>query len=66
MTSEELKAIEGLTNEIKELNRNVNALTLLKYVEIRFMNSNLKPMDESIQRRIEEGKVLINAFKDKL
>ena len=64
MTAEELKAIEGLTNEIKELNRSVKALTLLKYAEIRCMNSDLKPTDHTIRRRVEEGKALINAIKD--
>ena len=66
MTAEELKAIENLTNEIKEFNKNAKTLTLLKYVEIRYINSDLRPNDNKIRSWAKEGEEFINSIKDEL
>jgi hypothetical protein len=63
MTEEELNVIKNLTNEIKEFRKCVKTLSLLKYAEIKAMNSNLKQTETLIKKHMEEGNTFIETIR---
>lgn len=66
MTAEELRAIENLTNEIKEFRKVLEIFASEKYAEVRFMGSSVKPSSISLRERILDGLTIIDEIKKTL
>ena len=66
MTAEELKSLETLTNEIRELNRILSISVAAKYAEIMKSGNTLKPSVGSVRSRILDGLALIKELKGKV
>jgi hypothetical protein len=62
MTPEELKAIENLTNEIKELRKVLTVFASAQYAEVRCMNADSKPSSGNVRVRMREGMALISEY----
>jgi len=60
MTPEELKAIENLTSEIKELRKVLTVFASAQYAEVRCMNTDSKPSSGNVRLRMQEGLALIS------
>ena len=63
MTAEELKLLETLANEIKELNRILTISVADKYAEIVTSGNPLKPSATSIRGRVIDGLALVKELK---
>ena len=66
MTAEELKLLETLANEIKELNRILTISVAAKYAEIMKSGNTLKPSVGSVRGRILDGLALVKELKGKV
>ena len=66
MTPEELKAIENLTNEIKELRKVLTVFASAQYAEVRCMNTDSKPSSTNVRLRMHEGLSAINEYLKEL
>ena len=66
MTAEELKLLETLTNEIKELNRILMISVAVKYAEIVNSGNPLKPSATSIRGQVIDGLTLVEEMKGKV
>ncbi len=60
MTQEELKAIENLTNEIKDLKKVLTVLASIQYAGIRCMGSDPKPSSGNVRSRMHDGLAVID------
>lgn len=63
MTAEEMKLLETLANEIKELNRILTISVAVKYAEIVNSGNPLKPSATSIRGRVIDGLALVKELK---
>jgi hypothetical protein len=63
MTTEELKLLENLMNEIQELNRILTISVAVKYAEIMKSGNPLKPSAISIRGRVIDGLALVKELK---
>ena len=66
MTTEELKLLETLTNEIQELKRILMISVAVKYAEIVNSGKSLKPSATSIRGRVVDGLALVEEMKGKV
>lgn len=66
MTAEEMKLLETLANEIKELNRILTISVAVKYAEIVNSGNPLKPSATSIRGRVIDGLALVEEMKGKV
>ena len=66
MTTEELKLLETLTNEIQELKRILMISVAVKYAEIVNSGNSLKPSATSIRGRVVDGLALVEEMKGKV
>ena len=62
MTQEELKAIENLTNEVKELNRTLTVLAAVQYAEARSVGAD-PPSWAYATRLMKDGLSVFNEIK---
>jgi len=60
MTPEELKAIENLTSEIKELRKVLTVFASAQYAEVRCMSTDSKPSSGYVRGKMQEGLALIS------
>lgn len=60
MKQEELKAIENLTSEIKELNHILSVLAATQYAGIRLISTNPTLSGGKIRIKIAEGLSVVN------
>ncbi len=60
MTTEELKAIENLTNEIKDLKKVLTVFASIQYAGIRCMGSDSKQSNGNIRARMRDGLAVID------
>ena len=63
MTAEELKLLETLANEIKELNRILTISVAVKYAEIMNSGNTQKPSATSVRGRVIDGLALVKELK---
>ena len=64
MTAEELKAIEKLTNAVKELNYTLTAIANLKMVEItEVLNSTSKSTKDKVNKNIVKYNELMDSIR---
>lgn len=63
MTTEELKLLENLMNEIQELNRILTISVAVKYAEIMNSGNTLKPSAINIRGRVIDGLALVKELK---
>ena len=60
MTPEELKAIENLTSEIKELRKVLTVFASAQYAEVRCLNCESSPSNTVVRARMRDGLTFIN------
>ena len=60
MTPEELKAIENLTSEIKELRKVLTVFASAQYAEVRLMNNESRQSNGLVRTRMRDGLAFIN------
>ena len=63
MTAEELKLLETLANEIKELNRILTISVAVKYAEIMNSGNTQKPSATSVRGQVIDGLALVKELK---
>lgn len=66
MTPEELKVIENLTSEIKELRKVLTVFASAQYAEIRCMSNDSKPTSGYVRGRMLDGLKVINELMNTL
>ena len=66
MTPEELKAVENLTSEIKELRKVLTVFASVQYAEVRCMNTDSKPSSGNVRARMHDGLAVINEYLKEL
>lgn len=66
MTTEELKAIENLTAEIKELRKVLTIVASGQYAKIKYMNTNMKPTRSDIIGYMSDGLTIIEDLKQEV
>lgn len=63
MTQEDIKAIESLTNELKELNRTLNVLAAAHYAEIKLKGEIPVPTSGKIKAKMMDGLRVVDELK---
>lgn len=64
MTQEEIKAVESLTHEMKELNRTLNVLAAAHYAEIKLMGASPMLTGSKIKTKMMEGLRVVDELKE--
>lgn len=66
MKQEELKAIENLTSEIKNLNNTLSVLTATQYAGIKLISTNPMLTGGKIKSKIIEGLSIVNELSNNI
>lgn len=66
MTTEELKAIENLTAEIKELRKVLTVVASAQYTQIKYMNTSMKPTRLDIVGYMSDALTIVEELKQEV